>query len=212
MTPNPTLPVPQGGAGLSPAKAMMVALIRDYWVLGYECSYLEAQKLAYFLQRFLTALGIDNPLRLNFVAHRYGPYADALRHLIDSLDGSYLRCEQRMADAKPDMLILMDYERFATVREYLDSPECAAYLPALRETQRLIDGFETPYLMELLSTVDWLVHADGVKPETGAVLQGVARWKHGNGAAQRKARLFDEEPVTVALARLRQHHALRRVA
>ncbi|MGI8702184.1 MAG: hypothetical protein ACR2JU_13450 [Nocardioidaceae bacterium] len=36
---------------------------------------IETQKLTYFLQ------AAGEPLRLNFVGHHYGPYADNLRHV-----------------------------------------------------------------------------------------------------------------------------------
>lgn len=40
----------------------------------------------------------------------------------------------------------------------------------------LIDGFESPYGMELRSTVDWLLAREQVAPDTKAVLEGVRHW------------------------------------
>jgi len=86
---------------LTPARALIAELVRRYWILGIECSMLEIQKLAWFLEREIDASGLENPLDLRFQADRYGPYADRLRHLLNQLDGSYLRSEVRVADAKP---------------------------------------------------------------------------------------------------------------
>lgn len=36
---------------LTPARALVAELVRRYWILGMECSLLEIQKLAWFLQR-----------------------------------------------------------------------------------------------------------------------------------------------------------------
>ena len=40
-----------GVSQLTPARAMIAELVRRYWFLGIECSLLEIQKLAWFLQR-----------------------------------------------------------------------------------------------------------------------------------------------------------------
>ena len=47
-------------AELTPATAMLAELVRRYWVLGMECSLLEIQKLAWFLER---AIERYNPAR-----------------------------------------------------------------------------------------------------------------------------------------------------
>jgi hypothetical protein len=83
--------------------------VRRYWVLGMECSLLEIQKLAWFLERSIERVSPEhNPLELKFVAHKYGPYANRLDHLLNSLDGSYLRSEKRISDADPLDVIWFD--------------------------------------------------------------------------------------------------------
>ena len=74
-------------------------MVRRYWVLGIECTLLETHKLAWFVERTINLMGLKNPLDLRFEARRYGPYADRLTHLLDGLDGSYLHCDKRLADA-----------------------------------------------------------------------------------------------------------------
>jgi O-acetyl-ADP-ribose deacetylase (regulator of RNase III) len=57
-----------GAKKLTPARAMIAELVRRYWVLGIECSLLEIQKLAWFLERNIERLSPDNPLDLRFTA------------------------------------------------------------------------------------------------------------------------------------------------
>lgn len=83
---------------LTPARALIAELVRRYWVLGMECSLLEIQKLAWFLEREIEKRGLTS-LDLRFNAHKYGPYADRLRHLLEGLDGSYLHSDKRISDA-----------------------------------------------------------------------------------------------------------------
>ncbi len=193
-----------GVEDLTPARAMLVDLVRRYSLLGFECTNLELQKLAYFLQRVVVGLRLDNPLELKFVADKFGPYADNLRHALNDLDGSYLHCERRLADAGPLDAITLDLSRLGAVKVFL-ATESASYGPALAEIDALIDGFQSPFLMELLATVDWILQSKG-SPLTGEqVLGEVKRWAGGPAAARRKARLFKDNTVAIALQRLQRH-------
>ena len=187
---------------LTPARALIAELVRRYWVLGMECSLLEIQKLAWFLERAIERYSPgDNPLNLQFVAHKYGPYANRLDHLLNNLDGSYLHCEKRISDADPLDVIWFDDERKAFLQTYLKS-EAKPYSDALEHTSALIDGFESPFGMELLATVDWLLTKEGVAPNVPAVREGLRHWRGGTDAAERKDRLFDDRALGIALERL----------
>lgn len=193
----------KGVEKLTPARALIAELVRRYWVLGMECSFLEIQKLAWFLERAIEAEGLDNPLDLRFEAKHYGPYADRLRHLLEALDGSYLKSEKRISDSDPlDTIWFNDIKR-DKVALYLKT-EASPYLTALEKTSRLIDGFESPFGLELLSTVDWLLAEEHVEPEPHALLEGVSHWSEGDHAAQRKLKLFDLPKLELALNRLQQ--------
>ncbi len=195
---------------LTPARAMVADLVRRYAVLGFECSLLEIQKLAYFAERSLAKLGIQNDLDLRFEANRFGPYAPRLRHLLDSLDGSYLHSDKRMADAGPLDTIWFDDSKRDRIAAYLGS-EGKEYLPALTLTDELIDGFETPLGMELLATVDWLIE-NGAEASIAGVRAGIKAWPTGQDAAVRKLGIFDERMIEVALVRLSEWPASRLAA
>lgn len=187
---------------MTPARALIAELVRRYWILGIECSLLEVQKLAYFLERSIEKLHLKNPLDLRFAADKYGPYASRLTHLLDGLDGSYLHCDKRLGDAGPFDVIWFDEAKKDRVAAYLKSSDAKPYLPALEMTADLIDGFESPLGMELLATVDWLVHKMSVEPNRVAVRRGLQSWKGGHKAAERKQRLFDDRLIDLGLQRL----------
>ncbi|WPM27145.1 macro domain-containing protein [Pseudomonas sp. P1B16] len=187
---------------LTPARALIAELVRRYWVLGMECSLLEIQKLAWFLERTIEKLpNTENPLNLKFVAHRYGPYANRLQHLLNDLDGSYLHCEKRINDAGIGDVIWFDETRKTFLQTYLKT-EAKAYSQALERTVELIDGFESPFGMELLATVDWLLSEQGVSPTVPDVRESLRHWEGGAGAAARKSKLFDDQALDIALKRL----------
>lgn len=187
---------------LTPARALIAELVRRYWVLGMECSLLEIQKLAWFLERAIEQLpDTENPLNLKFVAHKYGPYANRLEHLLDNLDGSYLHCDKRISDAGINDVIWFDQDRKAFLQTYLKT-EAKAYSQALERTAQLIDGFESPFGMELLATVDWLLSQEGVSATVPALREALKHWEGGAGAAARKSKLFDDQAIDIALKRL----------
>jgi len=196
-----------GVEALTPARALIAELVRRYWVLGMECSLLEVQKLAWFLERAIERLGPgENPLNLRFVAHKFGPYANRLSHLLNNLDGSYLHCDKRLSDADPLDVIWFDDSRKEFVRAFLQS-EAKSYAPALEATASLIDGFESPYGLELLATVDWLLIREHVAPTIPALRAGLRHWKGGAAAAARKDKLFDDRALGIALERLTKEAA-----
>lgn len=187
---------------LTPARALIAELVRRYWVLGMECSLLEIQKLAWFLERAIEKLpSTENPLNLKFIAHKFGPYANRLEHLLNNLDGSYLHCDKRISDAEITDVIWFDQDRKAFLQTYLKT-EAREYSQALERTAELIDGFESPFGMELLATVDWLLIKEGVVPTVSAVREALRNWDGGGGAAVRKNKLFDDQALEIAINRL----------
>lgn len=201
----------RGVQKLTPACALIAELVRRYWVLGMECSLLEIQKLAWFFERVIESQGGENPLKLKFEANNYGPYADRLRHLLDALDGRYLKSEKRIADSYPLDVIWFDDRKRDRVSAYLHS-EGKDYLAALEKTSEIIDGFESPYGMELLATVDWLIHKEGCEPNLESIQAGIEEWPAGKRWAGRKAKLFDQNAISIALDKLKTTHLAKSVA
>lgn len=195
-------PKREGVEELTPARALIVELVRRYSVLGLDCTNLEVQKLGWFLQRVIRKQGLTDPLNLQYSANKFGPYADRLRHLLNGVDGSYLHCEKWLSDAGPFDLIRFDDSRRCDVEAYLLTAECRTYISALEETTRIIDGFESPLGMELLATVDWSISEMNCEATLEGVRQGLAHWPGGKAASRRKCKLFDERLINLAIDRL----------
>ena len=187
---------------LTPARALIAELVRRYGVTGIDCSLIEVQKLGWFLQRGITRLGIQDPLRFDFEANRYGPYSHRLTTLLDSLDGRYLRCDKRIADADPSDPVWFNPSEKERVHAYLRSGEGRTFADALTWPSRVIEGFESPLGMELLATVDWLVEKEGIQPSTPDVWAGLGKWPGGEGSGRRKLKIFDERLIGLALQQL----------
>lgn len=192
-----------GAEKLTPARAIMAELIRRYLVLGIECTMLEVQKLAWFAERLIQKSAMPNVLDLQFSQNRYGPYAHRLSHMLNSIDGSYIHCSKRIADASPSDTIWFEYQKSEAVAAYLRS-EGKSYLPIISWAEDLIDGFESPLGLELLSTIDWIINIDKVAPTLEAVRNAVAHWPGGDGSGKRKARLFEDRLIWLAIERLTQ--------
>lgn len=196
-----TMPNATPAPALTPLRAVLLIAIARYLdrarlqEVREGISELEIQKLAYFLQ----VLG--TPLRLAFNRGTYGPYAPSLGHVLDSLEGHYL---SGIGDRSAPVT------RFAPINPLPHSVEAAE--AALRgdhevvrrigELLELLDGFETPYSLELLATVHF---ASIQTPPTAApaeLADRVASW------SLRKARMFTEKHVRVAASRLQEHELL----
>jgi len=173
-------PVPK----MTEARAALVGLMQRYLagLMDPFISLLEVHKLLYFMQ----AAG-EASLRLRYVKAPYGPYAENLRHLLLSVEGHLTSGYTDGVDDPEKPLELVpgavgDAERF---------------LEGHPNTQRrfervadLVKGFETPFGLELLSTVHWVSTQEGaVTPDEATT--ATFRWN------ERKRRF---SPQQIALA------------
>ena len=187
---------------LTPARALVVEMIRRYCLVGIDCSILEVQKLAWFIERGIKRMQVEDPLKFKFEAGKYGPYSNNLQKLLNVLDGSYLHCKKRLPDAGPFDLIWFNGDKKDKVSAYLDSSEGKVYEGVLEWASSTIDGFESPFCMELLATVDWLLEENGVEPTVEKVMDGLKHWAGGKEASQRKLKIFDRRSISIALTQL----------
>lgn len=166
-------------------QALLIKIMAAYSLLGYRQSLLEVQKLAYFLQV------AGEPLRLNYTKHLYGPYADNLNHVLQRMEGHFIR---GYGDRSKDSQIYLLAGAVQQAEQFL-ADDAEAEL-RLQQVSQLIEGFETPYGMELLATVHWV--ADENKTADNAVIkQGVTGWN------ARKAKLMHPKHIDKALDRLK---------
>ncbi len=192
----------EGVDKLTAPRALIAELVRRYSIIGIDCSLLEIQKLGYFLERAVDALKLENKFKFEFTANKYGPYSDKLKHLLNGLDGSYLHCDKRLADAGPFEPIRFVDSKKDKIAAFLTSPEAKPYNVALQATTNLIDGLESPFGLELLATVDWLVRNEKIERSVEAVRAGLSKWPGDQSAKERKLALFDERVIAIALQAL----------
>jgi hypothetical protein len=142
------MPVATKKPNMTRARALFIHLLELYGIPGYELTKLEIQKLAYFLQ----AAGED--LKLHYVKHKYGPYADNLNHVLKRLEGHYI-CGYGDGSSKAQSaeIYVLPEGRKAAQAFLATQPEAQK---RLEQVGNLIAGFETPYGMELLATVHWV--------------------------------------------------------
>ncbi|WP_108308543.1 Appr-1-p processing protein, partial [Metalysinibacillus jejuensis] len=160
-------------------RAQLLAAMSRYAGPGYRMSLLEVQKIAYFLYE----IGALN--RLHFEKHHYGPYAENLNHVLQALEGHYIRgYGDRTQGAE---IYLLDGA--AEEAENFLSHDGEA-LNNLQRVADLMYGFETPYDLELLSTVGWILKEQPSKAnDKYFVVQSVQGWN------ERKKKIFPENHI-----------------
>lgn len=142
--------VPKMTAG----RAALVELIQRYLggLLDPFVTLLEVHKLMYFMQE------AGEPLRLNYVKHHYGPYAENLRHVLRAVEGHLISGYADGGDA-PDKPLSLVPGAVEEAKDYLDQHEISRV--RFERVTQLVEGFESPYGLELLATVHWVMSREG---------------------------------------------------
>jgi O-acetyl-ADP-ribose deacetylase (regulator of RNase III) len=171
---------------LTRTRALLIRLLDQYGIPGYRLSMLEVQKLAYFLK------AAGEPLKLEFIRHKYGPYAETLNHVLQRIEGHYIR---GYGDRSREAAIYLLPGALEEAAEFLtDDVQAVSRLARIND---LIYGFETPYGMELLATVHFVATADPtVADDPEAAVQAVHAW------SERKRTTFDPDHIRIAWERL----------
>ncbi len=139
---------------LTAARAMLIHILNEYQSLGYSVNMLVAQKLAYFLQLK------GEPLNLNFEKGHYGPYAHKLLHLLKYLNGYFIWFKEE--DNKPGTTISIDKKNLWKVEKFVQDELTEKQKDRITEVLQFIHGFESPYGLELLATVDFVKRNTGI--------------------------------------------------
>lgn len=190
------MPVNTANPKMSPGRAALIGIVARYTRQALDApSLIEAHKLMYFLQT------LGEPLRLDFKANRYGPYADNLRHVLAQIEGHYLI---GYGDGSAKVLDAVSLEPVASALSAVENELEAHPETRSRMEQVLVlaEGFETAYGMELLATVHWVAMHEAAGQPDATVAAKVAEW------SPRKARMFTPDHVDTALATLREHGLL----
>jgi O-acetyl-ADP-ribose deacetylase (regulator of RNase III) len=173
---------------MTAGRAALVGLMGRYLsaMMDTSVTLLEVHKLMYFLQ------AAGEPLRLRYVKAPYGPYADNLRHVLREVNGYLITGYTGQGDAPNEELevapgavesaesFLAEHER---TREHFD------------EVAHLVEGFETPFGLELLASVHWVIAKEDAANEE-EVTDAIYRWSP-------RKKQFSREQIEIAVQRLR---------
>ncbi len=171
-------------------RAALVVLMHRYLsgLMDPFVTLIEVQKLMYFMQE------AGQPLKLNYVKHHYGPYADNLRHVLTKVEGHLVAGYQDGGDAPDKQLELVP----GAVKD------AEAFLEDDGETRhrfdrvaRLVEGFETPFGLELLATVHWVVARENASGAEDAAAK-VYAWNE-------RKRGFPARQIGIAFATLQDN-------
>lgn len=138
---------------MTPGRAALVCLAYRYLggLLDPFVTLLELHKLMYFLQE------CGEPLRLRYVKAPHGPYAENLSHVLNAIEG-YLLTGYADGGDIPDKQIRIlpgaEQEALAFLSHRLDTSA------RIERVAKLVNGFETPFGMELLATTYWVAKSE----------------------------------------------------
>ena len=153
---------------MTPGRAALVGLMDRYLagLLDPFVTLLEVQKLSYFMQ------AAGEPLRLDYAKGLYGPYSANLGQVLKRVEGHLVSGYADGGDQPDKQLELVPGA----------VTDASAFLATHPDTQArfdrvaaLVDGFETPFGLELLATVHWVAsYEDATTPE--AATRKVHAW------------------------------------
>lgn len=174
---------------MTPGRAAIVKVLDTYRELNYGLSKIEVQKLAYFLQE------AGGPLDLSFVKHHYGPYSDTLRHALNTMEGHFIR---GLGDGVVEAEIEPTEQALAEADAFIAEHGHGQIAAQVDRVGRLIEGYQSPYGMELLASVHWVAMRDAKVHSFDDAVKAVHAWN------ARKRQLMQPAHIAVAWERLAQ--------
>lgn len=176
---------------MTAGRAVLIELLQRYLagLLDPTVSLLEVHKLLYFMQE------AGEPLHLKYRKAHYGPYAENLRHVLNAIEGHFISGYADGGDA-PDKTLQLVPGAIEDANAFLEShPQTR---DRFNKVSQLVEGFESPFGLELLSTVHWLrkyEHADSIEK----IIQETHAW------TERK-RQFTPRQIELAFDVLNRQH------
>ena len=140
---------------MTEGRAALVGLMQRYLagLMDPFIRLLEVHKLLYFMQ-----VAGEASLRLRYVKAPYGPYAENLRHLLLSVEG-HLTSGYTDGIDDPEKQLELVPGAVADADQFLERhPHTQRRFERVAD---LVKGFETPFGLELLSTVHWVSAQEG---------------------------------------------------
>ena len=168
---------------MTPGRAALVMLMHRYLgaLLDPFVTLLEVHKLMYFLAE------TGEPLRLCYKKAPYGPFAENLSHVLHAVEGHFIYGYLDGGDAPEKQLNIVPGAVAGATEFLANNPETNE---RLRRVVELVDGFETPFGLELLATVHWVITREGA-----ITIEDVIQRTYGWNS---RKRMFYSEQITLA--------------
>ena len=179
---------------LTPARAMLLSVLYELVRNGEFVSEFSAEKIAYFLQRF----GAKEIFKLEFQPNFYGPYSGKVKHVLYYLNGSYIM-GYSSKDKKPFEELGLVPNSEAEVIDFLERNENSECMNIVEKTKKFLTGFYSPYALELLSTVDFIIQDKKVFT-VDAITNEITKWSN------RKKTLFTNPKfIQITMDKIQTH-------
>ena len=176
---------------LTDARAMLLYSLYKYEKMGEIATVFAANKLAYFLQKS------GEPMRLQFIPYKYGPYANGVEKVLYALNGKYLNGLEQM-EVKAFEALKLNYERFDEVEEYVMKNLSLDQRQRLESVFEIIEGFETTLSLEILSSTHFLIDQNS-KLTDNELFEKIQNWN------ERKRSLIKKEYIQIAMDHLTEY-------
>ena len=176
---------------MTAGRAALVSLMHRYLrgLLDPFVTLIEVHKLMYFMQL------AGEPLKLRYKKAPFGPYAENLRHVLNRVEGHLVHGYADGGD-EPNKQLKLVPGAIQDADEFLERHDDTQ--SRFARVADLVDGFESPFGLELLATVHWVAKNEGVKAEDDIVTQ-TYEWD------ERKKR-FSPRQIKLAVDVLSQKH------
>jgi len=140
---------------MTAGRAVLVELMSRYLggLLDPFVTLLEVHKLMYFMQE------AGEPLRLKYKKALYGPYSENLGHVLRTIEGHLVSGYADGGDAPNKQLKLVPGAIEDATTFLQQHPDTRNRFDKVAE---LVEGFESPFGLELLSTVHWVMKNESV--------------------------------------------------
>lgn len=176
---------------LTAARAMLLYALFKYERFGEYSTVFTANKIMYFLQQS------GENLKLQFEPYTYGPYAQAVEKVLYALNGKYLTGLEQM-QAGPFEQLKLDYSKYDEIKEYIDRNLESDQKQRLSNLFRVIEGFESTFSLEILSSVHFLKRSNP-SMDKKEILNKIHDWN------SRKRTLINDYHVDLAFEQLENY-------
>ena len=152
---------------MTTGRAALIGLMDRYirGLLDPFITLLEVHKLMYFMQ------AAGEPLQLSYKKSLYGPYAENLRHVLNAIEGHLVSGYADGGDS-PDKQLNLVPGALEDANEFLQKQEKTR--ERFERVSELVEGFESSFGLELLSTAHWVIHKEAAETLDEVVTQTYA--------------------------------------